>query len=168
MNRAYRTSRDSSVVLHEIQRFYRCDQEAANAVWLIYHSVELSRPEVTIVPVLAVTLVESLMDELLLDMKQRRLSLPHSRARKELNKLRSFEQRYKVFHQITGTPFDQEVRRLNKAWWDRWVYTRRRRNFFVHGNPYALGWEACKRAFDLTLDSVAVFAALHNRFVVVP
>jgi hypothetical protein len=168
MNRADRTSRDNTAVLHEIQKFYRCNQETADAICLIYYSVDLSRPEVTIVPVLAVTLVECLMDELLLDMKGRRQGLPYHRAQKEVNELKSFEQRYEVFCQITGTPFDQEVQRLNKAWWDGWGYTRKRRNLFVHGNPYALGWETCKRAFGLTLNSVSVFAELNNRFVADP
>jgi len=168
MDRAYKTSRDSKVVLQKIQQFYRCDQEAANVVWSIYYSVKLSRPEVTTVPVLAVTLVESLMDTLLLDMKERRLGLLYDQAQKEVNELRSFEERYEAFRQITGSPFNQEVLRLNKPWWDRWIYTRRRRNLFVHGNPFALGWEACRRAFDLTLNSVSVFSALNNRFVAVP
>jgi hypothetical protein len=87
-------------------------------------------------------------------------------ARKEVQGFRTFDERSDAFASMAGTDWPNAVRSVSKPFWDRWIYVRRKRNSFVHGNAYAIGWEACERAYELMKMSVGVFAELNNQCVV--
>jgi hypothetical protein len=119
----------------------------------------------TVVSILAVTLIEVLLVDLLTNLKAKYEQVSISEAREEVEKPKSFEERYNLFLCYTGEDFPKTVQQISKPFWNHWEYVRKKRNIFVHGSPYALGWEVCKRAFKLASESVGIFAKLNNQFL---
>ncbi len=166
INRIYRQTRNYEDALETIKRFFRCDRQNAMDVLQIYMTEGACQPEQTVVPVLAVTLVEILMSALLRDLKVKRQGMGYVDAQRQVVNLRSFNKRFTEFTSITGADLPKTIQNLRSPFWDKWVYVRRKRNNFVHGNAYAIGWETCQRAYDLVMESIGLFAELNNRFVV--
>ena len=166
LNRRYSKDRSSETITDFLITYFRCDLDQAMKVLQIYSTSGFSSPELAVVPVLTVTLVETLLNDLLVHLcvLYQKTSFPD--AHNQVRTLRSFDRRYNEFAHLTGNQFNQTVRKLSKPFWDAWVYIRRKRNYFVHGNPYALGWETCERSYKLAELSVGVFARLNNEFVV--
>ena len=105
------------------------------------------------------------MNEFLTDLKVKCCGANLKDTLQEIKKIRSFDGKFTLFYKITGEELSKQVQNISKPYWDNWVYVRRKRNDFVHGKSYAIGWEICERAFKLTKDSVSVFSALNNTFV---
>lgn len=165
INRIYRQTRDNEDALETIKRFFRCDPLNAMDVFQIYLTERACQPEQTVVPVLTVTLVEILLSALLRDLKVKRQGMGYVDAQRQVENLQSFDERFAEFTCITGADLPKTIQKLKKPFWDKWVYVRRKRNHFVHGNAYAIGWETCQRAYDLVMESIGLFAELNNRFV---
>jgi hypothetical protein len=166
INRIYRQTRDTEDALETIERFFRCDRQNAMDVLQIYMTERARQPEQTVVPVLTVTLVETLLIALLRDLKVKRQGITYVDARRQVGNLRSFDERFAEFTSITGVDLPTTIQKRRKPFWDKWVYIRRKRNHFVHGNAYAIGWETCQRAYYLVRESIDLFTELNNRFVV--
>ena len=166
INRTFSKSGSYSGTNDRIKRFFRCDESKAESIFQIYITPESFAPELTVVPILVVTLIEALLNDLLVDLEVKYQQDSILEAREKIRKLQSFDERYDLFESFTGKNFPKIVQQISKPFWDRWKNVRRKRNFFVHGNPYALGWKVCESAFELTLDSIDLFAELNNQFVV--
>jgi len=162
----HRQITDHEDVLKTIERFFRCNRENAMNAFQVYRTLHACQPEQTVVPVLTVTLVEILLSDLLRDLKVKRQGMSRAVAQTQVSNLRSFDERFAEFASITGADLAKTIQRLKKPFWDKWVYVRRNRNHFVHGNAYAIDWETCKRAYELAIESIDLFAELNNRFVV--
>lgn len=156
------------LALKQVERFFRCDQSKSMSILQAYLSTDFATPDETVViPVLTIMLIETLLNELLKDLKVKRCGVTVKCALKEIEKLRSFYDRFALFFKITGEEWEKQVQEISKPFWDNWEPVRCQRNYFVHGNPYAIGWDTCERAFKLTKDSVSVFSALNNKFIIV-
>lgn len=162
----YRSSSgDYEQVVARLGRFFRCDRSAAVHATSILSSGEFSSPDVIVVPLVAVSALESLLVTLLQHIRVRG-GMSYDDARKAVSQLRSFEQRFDDFAELTGFSFGEECETIKPGYSGRALRVRKERNRFVHGSPYALGWDACQRALQVAIDSIWVFAQLNNRFVV--
>lgn len=166
INRTHGESRSSTNVVDTVMQFFGCKEPEAMDVLQAYFTSEVYCPEQTVVPILAVTLIEALVDGLLLDLKVKRRGASFAEAQREVRDFRTFDDCSKEFASIAGTNWPTAVQAVNKRFWDRWIYVHRKRNHFIHGNAYALGWETCEPAYELMKMSVGVFASLNNQFVI--
>lgn len=113
--------------------------------------------------IMFITLVEVLLNELLVHCLITRGS-SRRQAHGRVARLGRFQDRFEMFAELTGTPFRDAVLTVRKPFWDAFAHVRRRRNKFVHGNPWALSWRLCERAYGATLIAIPTFAELNNRF----
>lgn len=121
--------------------------------------------EMRIVPILTVTLVETLLNLLLIDLVSNASHEHKADARETVSKLLSFDARYQEFKAITGISLREAIGQSDPSFWSNWEYVRQRRNRFVHGSFYALSWLACERSWKVATTSVRVFQSLHNAYV---
>ena len=165
IGRQYRCSRDQAALISFARSKFRCnsDEEASQVVTACFLASGAAS-DYAIVPVLTVTLVEALIDDLLAELYVKKQAFRWPDARRKAREPRSFAAREKEFEALTGAPWGSTVRATDQRVWDHWLFVRRRRNLFVHGNPYALGWGACEKAYELAQRGVPAFARLTNDF----
>ncbi len=169
MNKVFAKTHDNEVVSVTLGQFFRCDNvEAIRNVFVIYAQAEFDPPEVEVVPILTVALIESLFNELLREMIRINKHKSYSQAREEVATISSFRERYRMFERLTGQPFRSTVVTiyppLSKKFWDTWQPVLRKRNDFIHLTPYALSWRICRKAYNVAKVSSSVFVELHNAF----
>lgn len=69
----------------------------------------------------------------------------------------------------TGIDFKTAVQGISRAeFLVVWNEVRRRRNDFIHGNPYALRIGVAEKAFDLAVRATNTFALVQNNYAIVP
>jgi hypothetical protein len=167
INRVYKTN-EFDEVLEAIKQFFQCDLNDASNIFQIYISHHAYVPEQIGVPIFSIALIENLFNDLLREMKMKCQGIKPQEAENELESLRSFSDRFEEFARITGRDFSEIVQENNKPFWDKFVHVRKKRNKLIHGNPYAIPWETCEKAYLLAAESVDAFSVLFNRFVVQP
>jgi hypothetical protein len=168
INRIFSKNKNYDEVIEHITQFFRCDEAKAMDILHIYMTPKTKSPELTVVPILVVALVEVLLSRFLVALQEKYHHVTIAEARDEVKTLRSFEERYNHFTNTTGIDFRLAIQQTSKSFWSKWEHTRKKRNVFVHGNPYALGWEMCDKSYNIALESIDVFAELNNRFSVLP
>jgi hypothetical protein len=115
------------------------------------------------VVILTCTLLEKLLDELLVLMLQVREGDCQRQARESIDRLRGLDDRKEEFKRISKDSIKNAIGQSSIAWfWDKWCKVISTRNRFVHGAPYAIDASAAEDAFQLAKSSVSVFAFLQN------
>jgi hypothetical protein len=125
------------------------------------------RPDHVVVPILTVTLLDVLIDDLLVNLCEVGGGMNRADAQTQVEALRNYDAKKAEFKSRTGHALSAAVGRIDPKLWDRWELVRHRRNTFVHGNPYALGWDLCKDAHEISMLSVSTFSSLTNTFLAV-
>jgi len=79
-----------------------------------------------------------------------------------LDTISSRGKRVKFFNSLTGSSLAQELGEV----WHAWEKAIKKRNLFLHENPYAIGRQEADEAFELTLRAVSAFAKVQQKFCV--
>ncbi len=113
------------------------------------------------VVVLTITLLERMLDDLLLEVMLR-AGRAYDAAQDEIDQIRSFERKRDKFKEVTGLSFAEVMKAKFEDLYQGWTNLADVRHKFIHGNPYAIGVKDAEKA-DRLLDSVfAAFAYTHN------
>ena len=164
LSRRYSRTPDHTPELQFLQHDFRCDENVAMQLFVtLLHEID-EPEEMRVVPILTVTLVETLLNLLLIEIILKAGNVDRVEARNSVSKLPSFDARYQQFESLTGVKLSNAIKQSHSSFWSNWEYVRRRRNTFVHGGYYALGWLACERSWKVVNNSVSVFSGLHNAY----
>jgi hypothetical protein len=166
LNRRYTRTAAHTPELLFLKSKFSCDEEVAMRLFVSLAMGVDEPEEMRIVPILTVTLVETLLNLLLIDIIAKVRNVDRVDATKSVSKLLSFDARYQEFQSLTGVLLASAIEQSHLSFWSDWEYVRQRRNNFVHGRYYALGWLACERSWNVTIRSVPVFSSLHNSYAV--
>lgn len=137
------------------------DPEKAMSIFveLIGHS-DTTDDDKTVV-VLTITLLERMLDDLLLEVMLRH-GKAYDAAQAEIDQTRSFERKRDKFKETTGLSFAEVMKAKFEPLYQSWTELADVRHKFIHGNPYAIGVRHATKA-DKLLDSVfSAFAHIHN------
>lgn len=138
------------------------DAEAREVVVLLLAHHETVEEHAAVV-ILTCTLLEKLLDDLLVLMAGTRDAQDYRTARQTVKSLGRFDDRKKLFKKISRISLAAAVERCPaERFWSTWCGLRKTRNHFVHGQPFAISVSTAEHAFRLATNSVPVFAFLQN------
>lgn len=117
-----------------------------------------------VVVMLTCTLLEKLLEELLILMLQVREGYALMAARKRIGPMWRFDERKDEFKRICKVSLACSIEGSSAPkFWHLWLRLTKVRNRFVHGDPGAINAHAAEDAFQLAENSVAVFGFLQNQ-----
>ncbi len=144
-----------------VDAFAIADPEKAMAIFvqLIAHS-ETTDDDKTVV-VLTITLLERMLDDLLLEVMLR-AGTAYDAAQRDIDQARSFKRKLDKFKDVTGLSFTEVMTANYDTFYQGWMKLANVRHKFIHGNPYAIGVQHSKKADQLLNSIFSAFAYAHN------
>lgn len=151
-----------------LQQEYELTKEKA-----ISMMVDLTKSEETnlghkFTVILAITLFESFFTQLLKDLIMKNKGT-YKLAGDIIDILFSYKAYFDLFNKLTNDSFQKALRdiKTGKDYDNKLEVLKRKRNNFIHGNPWAISRADSCSAFDFALSSVYVFKELNNKYCVV-
>ena len=137
------------------------DPEKAMSIFVEFIGHSDTTDDDKTVVVLTITLLERMLDDLLLEVMLR-AGREYRAAQGDIDQIRSFERKRDKFKEVTGLSFAEVMKAKFEKLYQDWTELADVRHKFIHGNPYAIGMQHAEKA-DKLLDSVfAAFAHTHN------
>jgi len=148
-----------------LQREFELSKEKAILMWVDLMSSEQTSPGHKFTVILTITLFESFFTQLLKDLIIKNKGT-YELAEYILDILFSYKAHLELFNKLTNDSFEQALGNVkaSKEYRDKLVDLRRKRNIFIHGNPWAISRVDSQDAFDFALNSVVIFKDLNNKY----
>jgi len=141
--------------------------ENAGTVFALLARFSEANEEHQICVLLTMTLLETLLGELLVRMRVRAGNGWVAAGRYLGQRLRGYHKREREFGQLAGIELREAISGAGvPRFYDNWQALRELRNTFVHGFPYVIGRAEAENAFELAENCFGAFAYLQNRLCV--
>jgi len=123
--------------------------------------------EENFIVIIACTFIETLLDSFLIEILVGK-GVSEEIATHVIKEMKSIPAKMRLFKRLTGQKISTALKQLAfEDFSENWRYLREdKRNEFIHGNPHTIKEDDAKRAYDIAVDAVKVFACLHNKFCV--
>lgn len=117
--------------------------------------------------IITCTFIETLLDRLLIDILIKK-ETSEEIATSLIKEIKSIPSKMSLFKRLTGQKLSAVLKQSTfQDYAENWRYLREdKRNEFIHGNPHTIKEDDAKKSYQIGMDSVKVFAYLHNKFCV--
>lgn len=141
--------------------------EIANQIFIEFLStVSFKIHEINFIVVITCTFIENLFDRLLIEILNNR-GTPNEIAISIVKEIKSIRTKTSLLKRLTEQKLSTVLKQSPfKTFYRAWEDIGKKRNAFIHGNPYSIKLRDAKKAHRITSNAVEVFAYLHNKFCV--
>ena len=136
--------------------------EDVQAAWILLASYSDAQDDHKVVATLTHTLLETLLDNLLVT-QLAAAGTRYDEAEDAVEALRTFTAQEEQFEALAHVCLRDAMAKTTHPWfYFGWQDVRKRRNRFLHGEPFAIGQRTAQQAYKLAQHAVSMFAQLQN------
>ena len=148
-----------------LQKEYELSEEKSISMMVDLTKSEETNPGHKFAVILAITLFESFFTQLLKDLIMKSRGT-YKLAEDIVDILFSYKAYVDLFNKLTTDSFQKALRdiKIDEEYHNKLEVLRKKRNNFIHGNPWAISRVDSRNAFDFALSSVVIFKELNNKY----